>query len=84
MNKQVVLYSIVAALIVGAVYFTQSSSSDEFESWKSKFGIEFNEVENLYRRIIFYKNFEIVKNHNKNQARTYDMGLNKFSALTDE
>ena len=52
--------------------------------WKSKYGVEFTETENLYRRIVFFRNLAIINTHNSNEKRTYDMGLNKFSALTDE
>jgi C1A family cysteine protease len=51
--------------------------------WKSKFGFTFNEVENVFRKMVFLKNVEIIKNHNSDPSRTYDMGLNQFSAYTD-
>jgi hypothetical protein len=40
--------------------------------------------EDLYRSLIFQQNLEIIAAHNRNLSRTYDMGLNQFSALTDQ
>jgi hypothetical protein len=37
----------------------------------------------MYRKIIFQKNLEIIKKHNADSSRTYDMGINKFTVLTD-
>lgn len=51
--------------------------------WKKKFNIHFPESEDLYRSLVFYKNLNIINYHNSQKERTYDMGLNQFSALTD-
>lgn len=38
----------------------------------------------MYRKMVFLRNLEIIKTHNSDTKRTYDMGLNQFSAYTDE
>jgi hypothetical protein len=82
--KQALVYAVVAAAVIGSLFLATSSNKDEFQTWKTKFSIEFTESENLYRSIVFYKNLATIAAHNSNEKRTYDMGLNQFSALTDE
>ena len=84
MNKQTLLYVALAAAVVSTVFFSTKENKDEFQMWKSKFNIEFTETEDVYRSIVFYKNLLIINAHNSKADRTYDMGLNQFSALTDE
>jgi len=84
MSKQTLLYVVLAAAVVGSLYYATQEHKDQFGDWKRKFGVEFTESENLYRSLIFYKNLNIIESHNSNKDRTYDMGINQFSALTDE
>ena len=84
MNKQTLLYVVLAAAVVSTVYFSTQETKDEFGMWKKKFNFQFPESENLYRSLIFYRNLAIINDHNSKADRTYDMGLNQFSALTDE
>jgi cathepsin L len=63
----------------------QQSTPSPFESWKTTHSISFtSEVENAYRERIFLKNFAEIEAHNANEFRTYSMGLNQFSAMTQE
>jgi cathepsin L len=84
MNKQTLLYLAIAAAVVSTVYFSTQETKDEFGMWKKKFNFQFTESENLYRSVIFYKNLAMINAHNSKADRTYDMGLNQFSALTEE
>ncbi len=84
MNKSAAFYALLATALVAGVFFATQENKNEFESWKSKFGMNFAEAEDLYRSIIFHRNLDIIRTHNSNEKRTYDMGLNQFSALTDE
>lgn len=84
MNKQALVYLVLAAAVAGTVFFATQNHQDKFGEWKKKFGVEFTEAENLYRSLVFYKNLNIIESHNSNKDRTYDMGLNQFSALTDD
>ena len=57
----------------------------DFKAWKAKHHVSYaSDSENAYREKIFLKNLAKVAAHNKNKSRTYDMGLNQFSALTQE
>lgn len=38
----------------------------------------------MFRKVVFLRNLEIIRTHNRDEKRTYDMGLNQFSAYTDE
>ncbi len=38
----------------------------------------------MYRKAIYLRNLEIIKTHNSDEKRTYDMGVNQFTAYTDE
>ena len=62
-----------------------TAQPSEFEAWKAKHGISYADpVENAYREKVFLKNLAEVATHNSNEYRTYDKGLNQFSALTQE
>lgn len=62
-----------------------SSSTDEFSEWKTFHNIEYKgEFENSYRRRVFYENKLKMIEHNANPQKIYTMGLNQFSAMTDE
>lgn len=65
---------------------TQTESTlTEFQSWKSKYSIKYDSMfEESYRERIFLENLAKIKLHNANQYKTYEMGVNQFSALTQE
>jgi C1A family cysteine protease len=85
-SKQVAL--LLALVTVASVIFTQVNlkpEANQFESWKAKHGITFESAfENAYRERIFLENLALIELHNADKTRTYDMGLNQFSAHTDE
>ena len=57
----------------------------EFESWKLKFGVKYDSMfEDAYRERVFLENLAEIKAHNSNAFRTYDQGINQFTALTQE
>lgn len=84
MSRQTVVLVALAAVLVGAFYFSTLEKKDEFKIWKQKFGVEYSESEDLYRNLIFQQNVDIINAHNSKQDRTYDMGLNQFSGMTDD
>ena len=60
-----------------------SPSQSEFQRWKDQFGISYSSsFEEHYRMALFHQNLLKVETHNSQPDRTYDMGLNQFSALT--
>jgi len=86
MNGQqiAVLLALIGAATILLGYQSTSPVS-EFESWKAKFGFKFtSEFENTYRERIFLENLAKINAHNAKEFRSYEMGLNQFSALTTE
>lgn len=78
---------ILAIIGAAAVLFgTQTSSKvSEFESWKAQHGVSYaSQFENAYRERIFLENLAKIEAHNSNKQNTYEMGLNQFSAMTQE
>jgi C1A family cysteine protease len=78
---------VVSLLFVAALFLGQQHKghSSEFEVWKAKYGISFaTDMENAYREKIFLSNAAKILLHNSDHARTYDMGINQFSAMTSE
>jgi len=83
MNKSLTLIA-VTALIAGAVLLsTQTNKSTAFEEWKSKYGANWAQGEEEYRRVIFERNVEQINKHNADPSQTYKMGVNQFTAMTD-
>lgn len=84
MNKTFAIIA-VATLIAGAAYFTTETTKDTaFDEWKSQYGANWAPVEEEYRRIVFSKNVEIINKHNADKTQTYKMGINQFTAMTEE
>ncbi len=78
---------ILAIIGAAAVLLGQQTTNkvSEFESWKAKHGVSYaSEFENAYRERIFLENLAKINTHNSNEHKTYEMGLNQFSALTQE
>ena len=79
-----VLLAFIGAAAV-LLQHNQQSQVSEFESWKAKHSISYESMfENAYREKVFLENLAEIRLHNAKEARTYDMGLNQFSALTQE
>lgn len=78
------MFVVAAVTAVGLFAVHQESTHDEYLQWKAKFGVTFSSHEDNYRRLIFLENLDIIEKHNQDSTQTYKMGLNQFSALTDE
>ena len=83
MNKKV-LVGIAIVLAIFVLVPTSETQQDDYLVWKQKFGQSFTHEEDSFRRLIFLKNLDIIEKHNKDSTQTYKMGINQFSALTDE
>ena len=83
MDKQVLLV-LIALLAAGWLFSLNIDNHDEYLEWKARFGYQWSGKEDVYRRIIFMKNIEIMEVHNRDTTQTYKMGINQFTALTDE
>lgn len=78
---------LLAVLTAASVLFTQvdKASTSDFEAWKAQHSIKFEtEFENSYRERIFLQNQAKMAAHNADKSKTFEMGLNQFSALTGE
>lgn len=78
---------ILILFTVGTIIFHTDSSSviSEFEEWKSIHQVNYlTDFENNYRAQVFLSNKAKIIEHNSNPLNTYKMGLNQFSALTDQ
>ena len=42
-----------------------------------------NDIE-LYRKMIFVRNIDLIERHNSNERKNFEMGLNQFSHLSTE
>ena len=84
MNKSLTILALTA-LLVGAVYIsTQSNKDTAFEEWKAQYGANWAASEEEYRRIVFARNVEKINKHNADKTQTYTMGINQFTAMTQE
>ena len=82
------LAAIFAILGLVSVLIGQGNTSNQatdFQAWKQKYNMKFeSQFEEAYRERVFLENLEKMNTHNLNEHRTYSMGINQFSALTDE
>ena len=85
-SKQVAL--LLAVITAASVLFTQVDRTpmiSDFEAWKSVHGIKYESTfENAYREKVFLESKLKAELHNADKFNTYEMGINKFSALTQE
>ena len=84
-SKQVAL--LLAVVSVATVLFSQVDMKAEvspFEAWKAAHSMKFESFENTYRERIFLANLAEITLHNSKLSKSYTMGLNQFSALTQE
>ena len=84
-GKQLAILLAVIGAAAVLLNVQQTSTVSEFESWKGTHTIKYaSEFENKYREKIFLENLAKVNTHNSNKYRTYDMGVNQFTAMTTE
>jgi hypothetical protein len=87
-NSSLTALLLVAITVVGVTLYSQSVDQESiptlYNQWKSKHSIgnDFTVSENLYRMKIFEQTLEGINTHNSLLGRSYDLGLNQFSALT--
>ena len=84
-SKQVAL--LLTVISVATVLFSQVDMKAEvspFEAWKATHSIKFESFENTYRESIFLANLAEITLHNSKLSKSYTMGLNQFSAHTQE
>lgn len=87
MNSKTIAVLLAVLGAVSVLYNqTQTESTlTEFQSWKLKFNMKFDSMfEEAFRERIFLENLAKINLHNANEHNTYTLGLNQFSALTQE
>lgn len=72
-----------------SVLYNQQTKTEptltQFQTWKSKFSMKFDSMfEEAYRERVFLENVEKINAHNANKHKTYEMGINQFTGLTQE
>lgn len=78
---------LIALLGAAAVLLNTHTASpvSEFDSWKATHGISYaSQFENAYRERIFLENVAKINAHNTRNDQTYTMGINQFTAMTQE
>ncbi|XP_038688831.1 zingipain-2-like [Tripterygium wilfordii] len=62
-----------------------SSIAEKFEQWMAKHGRSYNSItERVNRFYIFKDNYEYIENFNKAKNKTFKLGINAFSDLTND
>jgi cathepsin L len=79
---------LIAILGAASVLYTQHDSKPElsvFAKWQTEFSVSYDSMfEKAYRERIFLENLAKVELHNSESFHTYKVGINQFSALTEE
>ena len=84
MKNELIALIVAALSIVGVLYAPQSQQLGAFDQWKAEHGVNYAPEQELYRRIIFESNVAQIEAHNADPTQTYTMGVNQFTALTQE
>ena len=79
---------LIALLGTASVFYTQFEAKPElsaFDHWVAEHNVKYESMfEKAYRERVFLENLAKVEQHNSSPYHTYKMGVNQFSALTDE
>ena len=83
--------ALAIAVIISIAIFSSVTLPDKDESlrtkfneWKNEYSMSFDPTEEVYRFNIFVKNLNQIESHNSKLERTYELGLNMFSHLTND
>ncbi len=80
-----VLLALAGALSVMLTQVQQETPLTQFGSWKAKYNMKFDSAfEEAYREKIFLENVAKINAHNSNEHKTYELGVNQFTVLTNE
>ena len=79
------LLAVVGAVSVLLTQVQPDMNRSEFAVWKAKYNIHFeSQFEEAYRERVFLENLAKVNEHNAKNDVTYTLGINQFSAMTQE
>jgi hypothetical protein len=83
MKIELTFVTLLAVASVLAFLVTDSrESSSKFDQWKQTYGADFDPSEEVYRKIIFEQNLQLIQKHNSDPTQTYKMAVNQFTAFT--
>lgn len=83
MNKALISFLfVITCLVVGLFHGSSDQMESVYTNWKNDFGINFSDNEDVFRKITFMRNYELIQKHNADPSQTYTMGLNQFSHLS--
>mgnify|MGYP003686178153 CR=1 FL=1 len=78
---------LLAVLALAAVFLNHSAApaKNDFQLWKEKFNVKYESMfEEAYRERVFLENLAEIRLHNSNNFKTYEQGVNQFTAMTQE
>jgi C1A family cysteine protease len=87
MNAKLLSLLLTVLSAVSVMYATTKteSSLSEFQLWKKQYNIRFESAfEEAYRERVFMENLAKINLHNANEHKTYEMGINQFTAMTQQ
>lgn len=85
MKKELTFVALLAVASVFAFFVTDSQeSSSKFDQWKQTYGADFDPPEEVYRKIIFEQNLQLIQKHNSDPTQTYKMAVNQFTVFTQQ
>ncbi|KAF7849060.1 hypothetical protein BT93_L1287 [Corymbia citriodora subsp. variegata] len=59
--------------------------AEQHEQWMAEYARKYEDAqEKAKRQVIFAENLEFIKDFNKSESRTFELGFNRFSDLTNE
>lgn len=87
MDKKLVALLLALASIASVTFVTQNQPKtmrEQFDQWKAEHGLmlDLTPEEDEYRLRVFTENVDIINQHNGLLGRSYDKGVNKFTAFT--
>jgi hypothetical protein len=83
MKTELTFVALLAVVSVLAFFVADSQESpSKFDQWKQTYGADFDPSEEVYRKIIFEQNLQLIKKHNSDLTQTYKMAVNQFTAFT--
>ena len=82
------MQKLILILLLASVLYAdmapKAKDNSDFNNWKAKHGIHFQDSEHKYRLFLYRQRQAEIKAHNENPENTYKKGENQFSAMTFE
>lgn len=69
---------------INAPSINPSATSASFNNYFRDYGSMFNLQNDNYRAMVFQTNLRTIQEHNADQTATYKLGVNQFTALTQD